>query len=159
PYIASSTKLAAMVVPHWAARVDGNEFARLAADPVRGAELRREISRDLEGRDGGASIRIARDDPRPGWAGLDLTAIAKQAGTTPLEVVLDIQRHGGAQAISFGMSEQDVREVMRHAFVATASDGGTHLPGRGDVPHPRSYGTFPRKIRYALDDKVLSLEQ
>ena len=33
PYIASSTKLAAMVVPHWAAWVDGNEFARLAADP------------------------------------------------------------------------------------------------------------------------------
>ena len=30
-------------------------------------------------------------------------------GTTPLDVVLDIQRHGGAQAISFGMSEPDVR--------------------------------------------------
>jgi predicted amidohydrolase YtcJ len=159
PYIASSTKLAAMVVPHWAARVDGNEFARLAADPVRGAELRREIARELDERDGGASIRIARYDPRPEWAGLDLTAIARQAGTTPLEIVLDIQRHGGAQAISFGMSEADVREVMRHAFVATASDGGTHLPGRGDQPHPRSYGTFPRKIRYALDERVLSLEQ
>jgi predicted amidohydrolase YtcJ len=159
PYIASSTKLAAMVVPHWAARVDGNEFVRLAADPVRGAELRREISRDLDERDGGASIRIARYDQRPDWAGLDLRAIAKKAGTTPLEVVLEIQRHGGAQAISFGMSEPDVREVMRHVFVATASDGGTHLPGRGDVPHPRSYGTFPRKIRYALDDKVLSLER
>ena len=76
--------------------------------------------------------------------------------TTPLEVVLDIQRHGGAQAISFGMSEEDVREVMRHPFVATASDGSTHLPGRGDRPHPRAYGTFPRKIRYALDEKVLS---
>ena len=57
------------------------------------------------------------------------------------------------------MSEDDVREVMRHDFVATASDGSTHLPGRRDQPHPRSYGTFPRKIRYALDDKVLSLEQ
>ena len=57
------------------------------------------------------------------------------------------------------MCEEDVREVMRHAFVATASDGSTHLPGRGDQPHPRAYGTFPRKIRYALDEKVLSLEQ
>jgi predicted amidohydrolase YtcJ len=48
---------------------------------------------------------------------------------------------------------------MRHPFVATASDGATHLPGRGDRPHPRAYGTFPRKIRYALYEKVLSLEQ
>ncbi len=159
PYIASSTRLAAMVVPHWAARVDGHEFARLAADPTRGPELRREIARELDERDGGASIRIARYEPHPEWAGLDLVAIAQRAGTTPLEVVLDIQRHGGAQAISFGMSEDDVREVMRHAFVATASDGSTHLPGRGDRPHPRGYGTFPRKIRYALDEKVLSLEQ
>ncbi len=159
PYIASSTKLAAMVVPHWAARVDGGEFARLAADKTRGAELRREIARELDERDGGASIRIARYEPRPQWAGLDLAEIARQAGTTSLEIVLDIQRHGGAQAISFGMSEDDVREVMRHPFVATASDGSTHLPGRGDRPHPRAYGTFPRKIRYALDDKVMPLEQ
>jgi predicted amidohydrolase YtcJ len=159
PYIASSTKLAAMVVPHWAARVDGDEFARMAADPIRGAELRREIERELADRDGGASVRIARYEPRPEWAGLDLVTIARQAGTTPLEVVLDIQRHGGAQAISFGMCEEDVREVMRHPFVATASDGSTHQQGLGDRPHPRGYGTFPRKFRYALDEKVLTLEQ
>src|SRR5262249_11759361 len=28
------------------------------------------------------------------------------------------------------------------------------------VPHPRNYGTFPRKIgRYAIEDKIVSLEQ
>ena len=49
---------------------------------------------------------------------------------------------------------------MRHDFVATASDGSpATCPGGGDRPHPRAYGTFPRKIRYALDEKVLSLEQ
>ena len=159
PYIASSTQLAAMVVPHWAVQGNADNFARLAADPARGRSLRREIQRELDERDGGASVRIARYAPRPEWAGLDLVAIAGRTGTTPLEVVLDIQRHGGAQAISFGMCEPDVREVMRHEFVATASDGSTHLPGRDDHPHPRAYGTFPRKIRYALDEKVISLEQ
>ncbi|MHB1562449.1 MAG: N-acyl-D-amino-acid deacylase family protein, partial [Isosphaeraceae bacterium] len=159
PYIASSTKLAAMVVPKWAARLDGSTFARLAADPVRGPELRREIDKGLASRDGGSSIRIARYEPNPAWAGLDLAEIGRRSGKNPLEVVLEIQRHGGAQAISFGMCEDDVREVMRHPFVATASDGSTHLPGRGDQPHPRAYGTFPRKIRYALDDRILSLEQ
>lgn len=159
PYIASSTSLAAMVIPHWAIQGNAEDFARIAAEVERGAALRREIQHDLDERDGGASVRIARYGPRRDWAGLDLVSIANREHTSPLEIVLEIQRHGGAQAISFGMCEPDVREVMGSEFVATASDGGAHLPGRGDRPHPRSYGTFPRKIRYALDDKVLSIEQ
>ena len=131
-----------MVVPHWAVQGDAEDFARLAADPVRGAELRREIQRELDERDGGASIRIAKVRARPDWAGLDLVTIARRERTTPLEVVLDIQRHGGAQAISFGMSEDDVREVMRHEFVATASDGATHLPGRRRSASPAPMARF-----------------
>lgn len=159
PYVASSTQLAAMVIPHWAIQGTADDFARIAADPVQGPRLRREIEVELAGRDGGKSIRIARYAPRPNRVGRDLEAIARQEGTTPLEVILDIQRHGGAQAISFGMSEDDVRSVMRHDFVATASDGSAHNPEGDDRPHPRGYGTFPRKMRYALDDKVLTLEQ
>lgn len=158
PYVASSTKLAAMVVPHWAIQGNRADFARIADDPVEGPRLRREIQQALDQRDDGASIRIARYAPKPLRVGKDLVAIAREEQTTPLEVVLDIQRNGGAQAISFGMSEEDVRDVMRHVFVATASDGSAHLPNSGDQPHPRTYGTFPRKIRYALDDGVISLE-
>jgi N-acyl-D-aspartate/D-glutamate deacylase len=48
---------------------------------------------------------------------------------------------------------------MREPFVATASDGSSMNPD-DSVPHPRSYGTFPRKIgRYALDGKFIPLEQ
>jgi predicted amidohydrolase YtcJ len=159
PYVASSTKLGAMVLPHWAIRGSGDEFARLAASPERGPLLRAEIQRELDRREGGAAIRIARYAPRPSWVGRDLVTIAREQATTPLEVVLEIQRQGGAQAINFGMSETDVRAIMRHDFVATASDGASHRPGSGDRPHPRAYGTFPRKIRYALDEHVLSLEE
>jgi len=159
PYIASATQLAAMIVPDWAIRGNADDFARLAADTQSGPVLRREIERMLQERDGGASIRIARFRPRPDWAGLDLVTISEREGKTPVDLVLEIQRHGGAQAISFGMSEDDVRDVMRHEFVATASDGSTHLPGQGDHTHPRAYGTFPRKVRYALDDKLITLEQ
>lgn len=159
PYVASSTRLGAMVVPPWALHGDGEAFARLAADPARGPLLRAEIQRELDRRDGGAAVRIARYPARTDWVGRDLSSIARGQGTTPLEVVLEVQRHGGAQAINFGMNEADVRSIMSHDFVATASDGATHLPGGGDRPHPRAYGTFPRKFRYALDDKALSLEQ
>jgi N-acyl-D-amino-acid deacylase len=48
---------------------------------------------------------------------------------------------------------------MKQPWVATASDGSSQVPGE-TVPHPRSYGTFPRKIgRYAIEDNVVSLEQ
>lgn len=159
PYVASGTSLAAMVVPDWAQRGDAAEFARTADDPVRGRRLREAIGRGLESRDGGESVRIARYGPNPGRVGLSLAEIARREGTTPLEVVLDIQRHGGAAAISFGMSEDDVRFVMQKPYVATASDGSAHVPNDRDKPHPRAYGTFPRKIRYALDEGVISLEQ
>jgi predicted amidohydrolase YtcJ len=159
PYIASSTKLEALVVPHWAIRGTAADFTRLAADQNRGPELRRGIQEALDAREGGASLRIVRYPPHPEWVGLDLVAIAQRAGTTALEIVLEIQRHGGAPVVNFNINEADVREAMRHDFVATASDGSTHVPSHDDQPHPRSYGTFPRKFRYSLDDHVLSLEQ
>jgi N-acyl-D-amino-acid deacylase len=47
---------------------------------------------------------------------------------------------------------------MKQPWVATASDGGVQVPG-DTVPHPRSYGTFPRKIgHFAIDEKTVSLE-
>src|SRR5262249_56937588 len=60
---------------------------------------------------------------------------------------------------SCGMNEEDVRYVMTLPWVAAASDGRANLPG-GDRPHPRSYGTFTRKIgHYALHEKALDLTQ
>src|SRR5262249_35919098 len=65
---------------------------------------------------------------------------------------------GGAQIVNFGMSEEDVRLIMKQPFVATASDGSSKVPD-ATVPHPRSYGCFPRKIgRCAIEDKVISVE-
>ncbi|WP_082858569.1 amidohydrolase family protein [Planctomyces sp. SH-PL62] len=159
PYVASSTSLGAMVVPHWAVRVSKEEFAKLADDPVQGPKLREEILRSLDERMGGAAIRLTTYPPRPSRVGKDLATIAKEEGTTPLEIVLDVQRNGGTQAINFSMSEDEVRAVMQSDFVATASDGGT----RGELndasrPHPRSFGTFPRKVRYAEDEHVITLE-
>lgn len=158
PYIASSTSLAAMVLPDWAIRGGTKEFVRIADDPELGKKLRDETQKELDERQDGASIRIARYAPKASRVGRSLTEIAREEGITPLEVVLDVQRNGGAQAVSFGMSEPDVREIMTHDFVATASDGSTHVPNSGDQPHPRAYGTFPRKIRYALDEKTITLE-
>ncbi len=74
-----------------------------------------------------------------------------------MEIIEEITRAGGASAVSFGMNEEEVRFGMQLPWVATASDGSAKLPD-ADRPHPRSFGTFRRKLgRYALSEKVLTL--
>lgn len=56
------------------------------------------------------------------------------------------------------MNEQEVRDIMALDWVATASDGRAEVPN-ADRPHPRSYGTFSRKIGfYSLKEKIIPLE-
>jgi N-acyl-D-aspartate/D-glutamate deacylase len=158
PYTASSTSLAATVIPVRWREGETTDFQKRLADPDLGPTIRQAIAERLAGRDGGSSIRIARYTAKPAWQGKDLAAIAKQEKKTPLEIVLEIEKNGGAQIVNFGMSEEDVRLIMKAPFVATASDGSSQVPGN-TVPHPRSYGTFPRKIgRYAIAERVVSAE-
>ncbi len=159
PYTASSTSIGAMIIPDWSRRGGSEEFAAIADSESQGKELREAIRANLRRRDGGASIRIARYEPRKEWVGLDLVTIGTQEARPVEEIAIEIERNGGAAAINFMMLEEDVRFGMQQPFVATASDGSAHLPGGDDRPHPRAYGTFPRKIRYALEDQVLSLEE
>ena len=112
----------------------------------------------IDGRQGGKTLRIAGYSPRPAWQGKDLAAIADLEKKSILDIVLEIQRRGGASVVSFGMQEEEVRLFMKEDWVATASDGGAMVPA-GTVPHPRNYGCFPRKIgRYAIEDKFITLE-
>lgn len=75
-------------------------------------------------------------------------------------MVEEIERNGGAQIINFGMNDDDMRLFMRLDFVATASDGGAMVPDKSSAPHPRSYGTFARKVGFfSIKEGVVPLEQ
>ncbi|HEX4607856.1 MAG TPA: amidohydrolase family protein [Urbifossiella sp.] len=158
PYIASSTSLRATLVPTRYREGSQKDFLARLDDPAVGPQIKKDVAAALGGRDGGARIQIARYAPKPAWQGKKIDAIAAAEGKEPIDVVLEIERGGGAQVVNFGMSEEDVRVYMRQPWVATASDGSTHRPGN-TVPHPRSYGTFPRKIgRYAIEEKLVPVE-
>ncbi|MCI0378252.1 MAG: D-aminoacylase [Gemmataceae bacterium] len=159
PYPASSTSLAAMVIPAKYREGTDKDLIQRLDDPEIGPKMRKDIEDKIEGRQGGKTLKIARFSPKTVWQGKDLDAIAQLEKKSLLEVVIDIQRKGGAGVVSFGMHEDDVRLFMKEDWVATASDGSAQVPS-DTVPHPRSYGTFPRKIgRYALADNIISLEQ
>jgi N-acyl-D-aspartate/D-glutamate deacylase len=156
PYIASSTSLEAMVIPTWAREGGSKALIGRLDDPERGPKLIEEIQRKLQDRN---RMVIASYRKRPEWVGKSVDEIADSEKRPQVEIVVEITRGGGASAVSFGMNEEDVRFAMQLPWVATASDGSSRLPD-GDRPHPRSYGTFSRKIgRYALAEKVLPVSQ
>ncbi len=159
PYIASSTSLAATVIPT-SARADSHEkFVERLDSAERGPSIRAHIADVLSKKDDGVAIRIARYAARPDWVGKNLREIATAEGITPLELCVKITRGGNAQIVNFSMNEQDVRFAMQIPWVATASDGRAAIPG-ADRPHPRYYGTFARKVGfYSLKEEVLPLEQ
>jgi N-acyl-D-amino-acid deacylase len=158
PYPASSTSLAAMVIPD-----ELREWKTLKAaldDPAQADKVRGQIDKKIGGRDGGESLVIANFSSERSWQGKSLATIAKETSRSPLEVTLDIMSRGGAQVVSFGMNEDEVRLFMREPFVATASDGSAQALDSLAQPHPRSFGCFPRKIGYyALEGNVLPLAQ
>lgn len=159
PYPASSTSLKAMVIPAQFREGSAADFQKRLADPEQGPKIRAAIESALDGRQGGQSLKIAQYRNNAGWQGKDLVTIADAARKSVLDIVLEIERHGGASVVSFGMNEEDVRLFMKRPWVATASDGSSKVPGPS-VPHPRSYGTYSRKIgRYAIADGVLPIEQ
>ncbi len=159
PYPASSTSLRAMVVPARYREGTSEDLIRRFDDNETGPNLRAAIERNLNEMNGGADLRVARYGKNPKWQGKDLVSIAAEDNKTPLEIVVEIERNGGAQMVHFGMNEDDVRLIMKQDFVATASDGSSNVPNN-TVPHPRSYGCFARKIGYfAIQEQVLPVEQ
>lgn len=157
PYVASSTSLMATLIPTKYREGSYEDMVKRLDDSDIGPRMIADIEAKLEAK--GQYLRIASFPPRPMWQGKDIATLAGLEKKSPLELVLEITRLGGASIVHFNMNEEEVRLFMKEPFVATASDGSSQIPG-ATVPHPRSYGTFPRKIgRYAIEDKVVPLEQ
>jgi N-acyl-D-aspartate/D-glutamate deacylase len=159
PYTASSTSLMATIVPPRFREGTSKDFLARLDDREIGPRLREAIAEALEERDDGDAIQIGSYPPRRDWQGKRISQIAREQGKSPLDVSIEILRRGGAHIVNFSMNEEDVRLIMKQPFVATASDGSSQKLTDDTVPHPRSYGCYPRKVgHYALKEKVISLE-
>lgn len=158
PYTASSTSLVATLFPTWARSGGTKALIERLDDPEIAPKVLADVQKSLDSTRGGDAVIIARFAPNQDWIGKSVLQIAHENGKTAAEIACDIIRRGEAGVVNFSMSEDDVRFAMQLPWVATASDGRSYLPG-SDKPHPRSYGTFARKIgRYAIADGVLTVE-
>jgi N-acyl-D-aspartate/D-glutamate deacylase len=154
PYIASSTSLEATLIPTWA-RAGGKEaLQKRLRDKEDGARIREAIAERLKL---GDRIMISTFPPRPEYVGRELREIARDEDRDVVDLVVEMELAGSPRCVKFGMSEEDVRYAMQLPWVATASDGSAMIPS-ADKPHPRSFGTFTRKLGvYVRDEKVITL--
>ncbi len=103
-------------------------------------------------------ILIATFGPKSAFEGKTLREVAELEKKSPGECYAELVCGDEvATGVFFNQDMKVVREIMPHDYVMTASDGWPVPKGLGR-PHPRCYGTFPRKIRqFALEEKILSL--
>ncbi len=157
PYEASSTGLSAALLPRWAQAGGRGELQRRFEDPDELARIREAMVENLARRGGAARIMFSSFRADTTIVGKTLEQVANERSLNPVDAAVELLKQGGPSIISFNMHEDDIRTFMVQNWTMTGSDGS--LPGMNvGMPHPRSYGTFPRKIRkYVMDEGVLEL--
>ncbi|MCK4772601.1 MAG: D-aminoacylase [Candidatus Latescibacteria bacterium] len=157
PYEASSTGLSAALLPRWAQAGGSGELQRRFEDPEIRARIRGEIVVNLKRRAGATRIMFSSFRSDPSIVGKTLQEVAEERGMDPVNTAIELLKQGGPSIISFNMNEADIRTFMRQPWTMTSSDGSLPQMNVG-TPHPRSYGTFPRKIRkYVIEEGVIDL--
>ena len=157
PYSASSTGLVAAVVPRWV-QAEGKLQERLKDQDLL-PQIKKEMADNIERRGGADTLVISSFPKKREWEGKSLEEISVIMSKSEVDAAIELVLMGGPGVISFNQSDEDVEYFMQKPYVMTGSDGSVQVLGDA-LPHPRSYGTFPRKIRrYVLDKKLLTMEQ
>ncbi len=163
-YTASSTGIS-QLIPDSALEGGRDKFREHLADPAQKPKIVAAMKESLrrKGREDFSYTVIASCRHDPSLNGLNIVEAAKaKRGSDSLddqvEMILDIQAHGGASGVFHGISEDDLKTFMRHPNTMIACDSGLRKLGEG-VPHPRGYGNNARVLaRYVRELKVLRLE-
>lgn len=159
PYIASATGLSSALLPRWAQEGGEDRMRERFLDPETRPRLLQEMEENLDRRGGADRIQFRYFEEDPSIEGRTLAEVAESRGRDPVEMALELLSQGLPGIVSFNMDERDVVELMRQPWTMTSSDGDFPRWEVG-VPHPRTYGTFPRKLRrYVVEEGVLTLEE
>ena len=171
-YTAGGTGLEA-TIPSWAQEGGRDSLRARLANPGIRARLKREITTgspgwwniiEAAGGWNGIVLVNARNADNAKYEQKTISQIARELGKDPADVAWDLvsQGHGRVMAIYHMMSEADIETALRFPWTSIGSDAGAvaqiGAPDETGLPHPRSFGNFPRVIaRYVKELHVLTL--
>ena len=173
-YTAGGTGLEA-TIPSWAHEGGDEALLKRLADPAIRARLKKEQTTGspgwwniIEAAGGwkGVVLVNAQNPDNAKYEQRSIADIAKEMKKDPADVAFDFvaqAKTGRVLAIYHMMSEQDIETALKFPWTSIGSDAGTAEKLGGDdalgLPHPRSYGNFPRVIaRYVREKHTLTLE-
>jgi N-acyl-D-amino-acid deacylase len=173
PYTAGGTGVEA-TIPSWAHEGGADSLRARLQNPRVRERLKRELEEGSPGwwnivEASGGWHRVvlvnAQNPENARFHGMTMVEIAQAQGKDPADAAWDLvlEGRGRVMAIYHMMSEEDVELAMRQTWVSIGSDAGAAVEQGGQdllgLPHPRSYGTFPRILaRYVRDRGTLTLE-
>lgn len=164
-YTAASSTLG-IRFPSWALEGGQPKITERLSDPATWARIKEEM-RGLLAERGLPDLSfafVASHRANPSLNGLSMKQVAlklkgSESADAQLEAARDMMLADGASMVYHFMSDDDVERIMRHPFVAVASDSSVLTPGAG-VPHPRGYGNNVRVLgEYVRKRKIISLEE
>lgn len=163
-YTASSTGIS-QLIPDEAFDGGREKFLERLADPAAKEKIVRGMKAMIRnrGREDYAYAVIASYRHDKSLNGLNIVEATKKVRNSEsldeqVELILEIQKNGGASGVFHGMNEEDLQKFMRHPNTMVACDSGLRKLGEG-VPHPRGYGNNARVLgRYVRELKTLRLE-
>jgi N-acyl-D-amino-acid deacylase len=167
PYTASSTGLAAGLLPPWMLEGGRAGMLQRLKDPATRERARAETMRIIiEERGGGdpQNVVVSSCDAVPSAVGRNLADLTYGGGqpvtiAAAAETLFELIEKGDCRGVFHAMSEQDVDRIIRHPVAMIASDGEIPVFGR-NAPHPRSYGTFARVLsEYVRNRQLLTIEE
>jgi N-acyl-D-amino-acid deacylase len=165
PYLAGSTSLVA-ALPEWAQEGGKEVVLKRLGD----AETRHKMTADMQSTGffriaEWDKVLISRSPNERSYEGRYVADLAADTEKSPHEWVFDalLETELEVGMVLFMMSEENCRQQLRHPAMMIGTDGAAlateGLLSKG-VPHPRSYGTYPRVLgRYVREQGVISLEE
>lgn len=161
PYTAGATWLAA-VLPDWAQAGGRESILKRLASATERERIESELRKTYGTNDRWRRIMVVSVKDRVGddIEGLMVAEVAELRRAEPTSVVIDLlaETDLGAGAITFSMSEENMRRVLKKPYVMIGSDAWSVRAKPGQrYTHPRAYGTFPRVLGRLVRDGTLSL--
>ncbi len=108
-------------------------------------------------------VTSCRADDNKRFIGLNVKECAEITGKEPWPFIRDllIEENVSVSIIGFAMTEDNVKLFLSHPLGMPASDGSVYSPQgplSNSMPHPRSYGTFPRFFgKYCREESIMDI--
>ena len=164
PYTASSTSLSTLM-PDWVLADGQDSIVSRLANPA----IRKEVTAYMLARLAKRKLKhfsypvVASYKSDSSLNGKSIEEVnvflgRKHSVKQEAETIIEMMEKGGASMVFHGMSESDIKAIMRYPFNMFASDASIRVYKEGN-PHPRGYGTNARVLKkYVREENVLGLE-